>query len=93
MTNISFHLYLVSRTHNELTSVVARHPRNKSFFDNLFRLRLIIREFGSLETDGQFVIGLRDGEGSAILRFAKTANLSAALTTLSNTFLMIEFMK
>ena len=60
---------MVFRFHNKLASLVPNHLRNKRVsLKNLFRVKLMIKELGSLEKDGQFVIGLRDGNGPAISR-------------------------
>ena len=77
--------------HKELASISARYSihRNVSW-KSLFRLRLVIHELGSLEQDGQFVIGLRDGNGPAISR-QEIAGLT--MTTLSNTIMLMKFVK
>ena len=54
----------------------------------LFRLKHIICELGSLETDGQFVIGLRDGEGAAISRMEI---FDLTMETVNNTLMIFGF--
>ena len=61
----------VRELHNTLASLCARHAGNQRqclSLNCMFRLKHVICELGSLETDGQFVIGLRDGEGAATSR-------------------------
>ena len=80
----------VIQLHNTLTSLCVRldgHKRRLSL-NCLFRLKHIIQELGSLETDGQFVIGLRDGEGAATSRM-EIFNLT--MDTLSNTLMILGF--
>ena len=77
--------------HNTLISLCARHAggkRQRLSLNCMFRLKHIICELGSLETDGQFVIGLRDGDGAATSRI-QIFNLT--LTTIFNTFMMLRF--
>ena len=77
--------------HNQLSAVSARHSRDQNLTDlrkYLFRLKHVINELGSLETNGQFVVGLRDGEGAATSRMEI---FELTLATISNTFMMIEF--
>ena len=77
--------------HNTLVSLCARHAgdkRHRLSPNCIFRLKHIIQELGSLETDGQFVIGLRDGDGAATSRM-QIFNLT--LTTIFNTFMMMRF--
>ena len=54
----------------------------------MFFLKHIICELGSLETDGQFVIGLRDGEGAATSRMEI---FDLTMDTVSNTLMILGF--
>ena len=82
---------LVSGLHNEFASLLANHLKNKRVsLKNLFRVKLIIKELGSLETDGQFVMGLRDGNGPAISRLEI---FELTMATLSNTLMVIDIVK
>ena len=77
--------------HGKLSALCATHSRKKGLFGslkNLLRLRLILKELGSPQTDGQFVVGFRDGEGAAISRMEI---FELTLVTISNTLMMIEF--
>ena len=77
--------------HNQLSAVSARHSGSQNLVDlrkHLLRLRLVIKELGSLETDGQFVVGLRDGDGAATSRMEI---FELTLATISNTLMMIDF--
>ena len=56
----------------------------------LLRLKLLIKELGSPETDGKFVVGLRNGEGPATSRMQF---LQLTLTTISNTLIMLDFIQ
>ena len=83
----------VSELHNTLASLCARHAGDKGqrlSFNCMFRLKHIICELGSLETDGQFVIGLRDGEGAATSRLEI---FDLTMETLSNTLMILGFVK
>ena len=74
-----------------LASIPAKHSKNKNIsLKNLFRLRLVIKELGSLETDGQFVVGLRDGEGAAISRIEI---FELTMTTLGNILMLMKFVQ
>ena len=82
---------MVFKLHNEMACIPARHSNNKKVsLKNIIRLRLVIKELGSLETDGQFVIGLRDGHGSAISRLEI---FELTLATLGNTLMIIDMVK
>ena len=82
---------MVFRLHNEVASLVPNHLNNKGVsLKNLFRVKLIIKELGSLRTDGQFVIGLRDGNGPAISRMEI---FELTMATVANTLLLIEIVK
>ena len=82
---------MVSGLYNELACIPARHCKNKRVsLKNIIRLRLVIKELGSLETDGQFVIGLRDGNGPAISRLEI---FELTISTLSNTLMIIDMVK
>ena len=79
--------------HNNLSSLCARSAgsqRQRLSLNNLFRLKHVIQELGSLETDGQFVIGLRDGEGAATSR-KEIFNLT--MDTLSNTLMVLDWLQ
>ena len=81
----------VLELHNTLASLCARHAGDKRHFLSLncmFRLKHIIQELGSLETDGQFVIGLRDGEGPATSRMEI---FHLTMETITNTLMVIGF--
>ena len=81
----------VIELHNTLASLCARHAgdeRQRLSTNCMFRLKHIIQELGSLETDGQFVIGLRDGEGAATSRMEI---FDLTMETVSNTLMILEF--
>ena len=81
----------VTELHNTLSSLCARHAgdqRQRLSLNCMFRLKHIICELGSLETEGQFVIGLRDGEGAATSRLEI---FDLTMETVSNTLLILEF--
>ena len=81
----------VIELHNTLSSLCARHVRDQRqrlSLNCMVRLKHIIQELGSLETDGQFVIGLRDGEGAATSRM-EIFNLT--METVSNTLMILGF--
>ena len=81
----------VSELHNSLASLCARQVANKRqrlSLNCMFRLKHIICELGSLETDGQFVIGLRDGEGAATSRMEI---FHLTMETLTNTLMIFGF--
>ena len=75
----------VIELHNTLSSLCARHAgdqRQRLSLNCMFRLKHVICELGSLETDGQFVIGFRDGEGAATSR---TEIFDLTMETFTNT--------
>ena len=81
----------VIELHNTLVSLCARHSgdkRQRLSVNCMFRLKHIICELGSLETDGQFVIGLRDGEGAATSRMEI---FDLTMETLTNTLMIFGF--
>ena len=81
----------VAELHNTLASLCARHAgskRQRLSLNCMFRLKHVIQELGSLETDGQFVIGLRDGEGAATSRMEI---FDLTMDTLSNTLMILGF--
>ena len=81
----------VGELHNTLVSLCAKHAGDKRQHLSLncrFRLKHVIQELGSLETDGQFVIGLRDGEGAATSR---KEVFDLTMETLSNTLMVLGF--
>ena len=81
----------VTHLHNTLVSLCARHAgdtRQRLSLNCMFRLKHIIQELGSLETDGQFVIGLRDGEGAATSRMQI---FDLTMDTLGNTLMILGF--
>ena len=81
----------VIELHNTLASLCARHAgdeRQRLSTNCMFRLKHIIQELGSLEKDGQFVIGLRDGEGAAISR---KEIFDLTMETMTNTLMVLEF--
>ena len=80
----------VTELHNTLASLCARHAgdkRQRLSLNCMFRLKHIIQELGSLETDGQFVVGLRDGEGAATSRMEI---FGMTMETVSNTLMILE---
>ena len=80
----------VIELHNSLASLCARHAgdgRQRLSLNCMFRLKHVIQELGSLETDGQFVIGLRDGEGAATSRLEI---FDLTMETVSNTFMILK---
>ena len=82
----------VTELHKTLASLCVRHAGNKRqhlSLNCMFRLKHIIQELGSLETDGQFVIGLRDGEGAAISRMEI---FHLTIETVNNTLMILKFM-
>ena len=81
----------VIRLHNTLVSFCAKHTGNRRqrlSLNCMFRLKHTIQELGSLETNGQFVIGLRDGEGAATSRMEM---FKLTMETVSNTLMILEF--
>ena len=81
----------VIELHNTLASLCARHAgdkRQRLSLKCIFRLKHVICELGSLETDGQFVIGLRDGEGAATSRLEI---FDMTMQTMSNTLMTLKF--
>ena len=80
----------VTQLHKTLVSFCARHAGGKRHLSLkcMFRLKHIIQELGSPEIDGQFVIGLRDGEGAAISRMEI---FELTMQTLSNTLMILGF--
>ena len=81
----------VTDLHNTLVSLCARHAgskRQRLSLNCMFRLKHVIQELGSLETDGQFVIGLRDGEGAATSRMEM---FDLTMATVSNTLMILGF--
>ena len=81
----------VGELHNTLASLCARHAgdhRKSLSLNCLFRLKHVIQELGSRETDGQFVIGLRDGEGPATSRMQI---FEMTMETVSNTLMVLGF--
>ena len=78
----------VIELHNTLASLCSRHigdHRRRLSLKCMFRLKHVIQELGSLETDGQFVIGLRDGEGAATSRMEI---FQLTMETVSNTMMI-----
>ena len=81
----------VIKLHNTLVSLCARRredKRQRLSLNCMFRLKHIIQELGSLQTDGQFVIGLRDGEGAATSRMEM---FQLTMETMTNTLMVLEF--
>ena len=81
----------VSELHNTLASLCSRHAgskRQRLSLKCMFRLKHVIQELGSLETDGQFVIGLRDGEGAATSRMEI---FDLTMETVSNVLMILGF--
>ena len=81
----------VTELHNTLVSLCARRAgdkRQRLSLNCMFRLKHIIEELGNLETDGQFVIGLRDGEGAAISRMQI---FHLTMETVNNTLMVLGF--
>ena len=79
----------VTELHNTLVSLCARHAgdkRQRLSLKSMFFLKHIIQELGSLETDGQFVIGLRDGEGAATSRLEI---FDLTIETVTNTLMVL----
>ena len=79
----------VAELHKNLAFLCARHtgiPRLS--LKCMFRLKHVIQELGNLETDGQFVIGLRDGEGAATSRLEI---FDLTMETLGNTLMILGF--
>ena len=75
--------------HNQFASIPAMNSAYKKIsLKNIFRLKLIVKELGSLEKEGQFVIGLRNGEGPATSR---QEIFDLTITTLANTLLLTKF--
>ena len=87
-------LYIkVTELHNTLVSFCARQTgdrRQRLSLNCMFRLKHVIQELGSRETDGQFVIGLRDGEGAATSRMQI---FDMTMDTVSNTLMILKFVK
>ena len=76
--------------YSELNSMAARNtPSIKSYKALKTQRNLLncIKELGSQQTDGQYVMGLRDGHGAAISRMEM---FSLTMTTISNTLMMLD---
>jgi hypothetical protein len=76
--------------YSELNSMAARNtPSIKSYKALKTRRNLLncIKELGSQQTDGQFVLGLRDGHGSATSRMEM---FQLTMATISNTLMMLD---
>ena len=80
----------VIELHNALVSLCARYVGSKRRLSVkcLFRLKHVVQELGSFETDGQFVIGLRDGEGAATSRMEI---FGLTMETVTNTLMVLGF--
>ena len=81
----------VTKLHNTLASLCVRHAGDKRkclSLKCLFRLKHVIQELGSLETDGQFVIGLRDGDKAATSRMEI---FELTMETVTNTLMVHRF--
>ena len=81
----------VIELHNSLASLCATHAgdqRQRLSTNCMFRLKHIICELGSLETDGQFVVGLRDGEGGATSRMQI---FELTMEPITNTLMILRF--
>ena len=79
--------------HNNLSSLCAKSAgdqRQRLSVNSLFRLKHVIQELGSFETDGQFVIGLRDGEGAATSRMEI---FDLTMDTVSNTLMVLGWLQ
>ena len=79
----------VAELHNTLVS--ARHAGDKIqrlSLNCMFRLKHVIQELGNLEIDGQFVIGLRDGERGATSRMQI---FELTMETVTNTLMIHRF--
>ena len=77
--------------YNQLNSLSAKLAVMNPRFVNLktrFRLRLMMKELGNKQVDGQFVIGLTDGSGAATSRY-EIYELTA--TTIENTLMVLGF--
>jgi len=76
--------------YSELNSMAARNTRSiKSYKALKTRRNLLncIKELGSQQTDGQFVMGLRDGHGSAT---SSLEMFQLTMATISNTLMMLD---
>ena len=81
----------VAELHKRLAFLCGRHTRiagQRLSLKCMFRLKHIICELGNLQTDGQFVIGLRDGEGAATSRMQI---FDLTMETVSNTLMILGF--
>ena len=79
--------------HNNLSSLCAKSvedQRQRLSLSNLFRLKHVIQELGSLETEGQFVIGLRGGEGAATSRMEI---FDLTMDTVCNTLMVLDWLQ
>jgi len=76
----------------QLNSMAARNCHSIESIERFkTRKNLIhaIQEIGSQQTDGQFVIGLRDGHGAAISRLEM---FQLTMATISNALMVMDFM-
>jgi len=77
--------------YKELNSMAARNCHSIKTIETFkTRKNLIncIKELGSQQTNGQFVIGLRDGHGPAI---SSREMFQLTMATISNTLMVMEF--
>ena len=77
--------------YSELNSMAARNSRGVNSAKALKTRRNLlnyIKELGSQQTDGQFVLGLRDGHGAAT---SSLEMFQLTMATISNTLMLIEF--
>jgi len=85
------HLHTVTLVlYSQLNSMAAKNTRPiKSYkaFKTRRNLLNCIKELGSQQTDGQFVLGLRDGHGSATSRMEM---FELTMATISNTLMMLD---
>ena len=82
----------VIELHKTVASLCVKHAgykRQRLSLNCMFRLKHIIHELGSPETNGQFVIGLRDGEGAATSRMQI---FDLTMETVNNTLMILRFL-
>jgi len=76
--------------YTKLNSINSRNQGIKTMHSLKIRRNLLncIKELGSKQTDGQFVLGLRDGNGAAT---SSNEMFQLTLATISNTLMAMEF--
>ena len=81
----------IQKVYKELNNIIPRvafmSRRREVTFDTLLRVKMAVRELGSERKDGQFTVGLTNGEGAS---FKSWDAFQLTLTTLQFTILIIK---